>query len=78
MYADFEDWVDYTTTKEKEQHLLSYLEDKGVIDNDGKRVVDECLFDDNNIPYAFPSIEEVFVALDIDEDDFIEFVSNIN
>ena len=78
MYADFETWVDYTTTKEKEQHLIQYLEDKGVIDKDSKRVVDENLFDDNNIPYAFPSIEEVFVALEIDVDDFIEFVSNIN
>ena len=74
MYADFESWMAYTSTKEKERHIISYLESNSIIDDEARDIIDAEMFDDNNIPFAFPNVELIFDELGIDKNDFIEFV----
>ena len=68
------EWIDTTSTKEKEQALRQYLSEQGSLDKESERIIDIMLFDDNNIPFVDPDIKMVFEELVIDKDDFLEFI----
>jgi hypothetical protein len=74
MNEKFNEWVKETSTKEKEEVILDYLSNIGNDDRDSKKLVDAYLFDSDNIPLHMPDVDELFDALDIDKDDFIEYI----
>jgi hypothetical protein len=74
MNEKFNNWVEETSTKEKEEVILDYLSNIGNDDRDSKKLVDAYLFDADNIPVHFPNVDELFDALDIDKDDFVEYI----
>jgi CRISPR/Cas system CMR-associated protein Cmr5 small subunit len=75
MYENLEDWKDCTSTKEKEEQLLDYLSNIGNSTSESKKHIDNYLFDSDNLPVSYPDVEELFDMLDIDFEDFLEFIS---
>jgi hypothetical protein len=74
MSEKFNDWIEETSTKEKEEIILNYLSHIGNDDKESKKLVDAYLFDADNIPVYSPDVDELFDALDIDKDDFVEYI----
>ena len=74
MNEKFNDWIEETSTKEKEEVILNYLSHIGNDNKESKKLVDAYLFDADNIPVYSPDIDELFDALDIDKDDFVEYI----
>ncbi len=75
METKFNEWVEETSTKMKEQQLLDYLTELGQTDEESKRFVDLYLFDEDNIPISNPDVVGLFDDLGIDVSSFIEFIS---
>jgi hypothetical protein len=78
MYENFQNWIEETSTKKKEGHILKFLEEESGNDTvDNKRLVDSYLFDENNIPKSEVDINTLFDELDIDEREFELFIQSM-
>ncbi|MFV2013819.1 MAG: hypothetical protein ACC656_00180 [Candidatus Heimdallarchaeota archaeon] len=77
MYNDIQEWIEETTTKEKETHILDYLEYNADLDDENRRVVDNLLFDENNIPRDSLDEEMLQAEFDLDLDFFIDYVNQL-
>lgn len=77
MYSGISDWIDSTSTKEKEQHLLEFLNDFNRRTKENELIIDEHLFDEDNIPVSYPDMEALIIELEINSSDLENFVNDL-
>ena len=76
MYKNINMWIEETTTKDKELTILSFLKNDGLNNKANKNIVDNILYDENNIARDNVDFKELFNNLNLDNDYFLDFINN--